>query len=68
MSVTAPQLRILTMLSESPLTEYEIVIHRIQRRTMTRLCEQGLAKFRPYGTPRSWAITKAGTAALKGSK
>ena len=58
--LTKAQSRVLNALTDAPITEFGLTIYGIQRRTMQSLCDAGMAKFRPYGNPPSWAITPTG--------
>jgi hypothetical protein len=59
------QQRALRMLADAPLDAFAVTIHRIRRDTLRRLCDAGLARWRPYSRPvPSWQITPAGRNAL----
>jgi hypothetical protein len=55
----------LRILADAPLDEFAVTIHRIRRDILRRLCDAGLARWRPYSRPvPSWQITPAGRNAL----
>lgn len=62
--ITKAQLRVLNVLIDAPITEFGLTVYGIQRRTLQSLSDAGLAKFRPYGKPPSWAITASGRLAV----
>lgn len=58
--LTSAQSRALSLLLEGPIDAMELQILGLRVATLHRLADAGLAKYRPYGQPPTWAATAAG--------
>lgn len=65
MKITLAQRTVLELLDSGPVTDLGLTVYQIRARTLRRLSEAGLVKYRPYGKPPSWAITAEGKKVLR---
>jgi hypothetical protein len=62
--MTSARLRVLAQLADGPIENAGLVVLEIRRPIMEALQSSGMAKYRPYGKPPTYAITAAGREVL----
>lgn len=62
--MTKAMLHALAILADNPIPESGLTVHRIQKRVINALVDDGFARFYPYGKPPTWKITAQGRAAV----
>lgn len=65
--LTDAQKRVLALLDEQPLNDMALTVYRVRVSVLLKLRDHGLARYRPYGKPPSWAITQEGRQLARGS-